>query len=411
MAEIKPIPKIEPLCVDLYKIIGPKFLLSTAFKRWLIEVNLREAWDDFLDFAERSNRGFVFYGNKTEACAYDSLVLIFNDYYKRHDFGELVNFVKGILMVFVEDKKRAVEISVIKKDMVVVGIGTELINTIDDVNASIDHNDMTQSANQTSNNTEAKIRSLEEKYKTEVGKDANSIAAIDAYLKWHSMTLSYLSQYYSNINPDYKEFKNVDNSGNGYVLLNNFHKIYSIYNLLMTQAKNGVKHVVKSQKTPMIFISHSSKDKDFVESLVELLESLGFDEKTLFCSSVDGYGIGLGDNVFNTLKNLFLEHDLYVLFIHSPRYYESTVSLNEMGAAWVLKTNYFSFLTKDMSFSRMTGVVNSSEIAIKVDADDAYARLNELKDKLLEAFGLEGMSQTKWERKRDKFLLNVLKIK
>ena len=163
------------------------------------------------------------------------------------------------------------------------------------------------------------------------------------------------------------------------------------------------------QKTPMIFISHSSKDKAFVESLVELLESFGFDEKNLFCSSVDGYGIGLGDNVFNTLKNLFLEHDLYVLFIHSPRYYDSAVCLNEMGAAWVLKTNYFSFLTKDMSFDMMRGVVNSSDIAIKVDADDAKARLNELKDKLLEAFGFDDISQTKWDRKRDRFLESVLK--
>ena len=57
----------------------------------------------------------------------------------------------------------------------------------------------------------------------------------------------------------------------------------------------------------------------------------------------------------------------------------------------------------------MKGVVNSSDIAIKVDADDAKARLNELKDKLLEAFGFDDISQTKWDRKRDRFLESVLK--
>ena len=52
--------------------------------------------------------------------------------------------------------------------------------------------------------------------------------------------------------------------------------------------------------------SHSSKDKAFVEELVELLESIGFDENNLFCSSVDGYGIGLGEDISgkNTSFNL-----------------------------------------------------------------------------------------------------------
>lgn len=73
---------------------------------------------------------------------------------------------------------------------------------------------------------------------------------------------------------------------------------------------------MEMKKSPMVFISHSSKDKAFVEALVELLESIGFDENNLFCSSVDGYGIGLGEDIFNTLKNLFWNtNDMYCLFI------------------------------------------------------------------------------------------------
>ena len=142
----------------------------------------------------------------------------------------------------------------------------------------------------------------------------------------------------------------------------------------------------------------------FKRWLVELLESIGFDESNLFCSSVDGYGVDLGEDIFDTLKNLFLEHDLFVIFVHSPRYYESPVSLNEMGAAWVLKTNFCSFLTQEMKFDTMKGVVKSDSIAIKVDAEDVKARLNEQKDKLCTAFNLESISQTKWERKRDRFI-------
>ena len=138
-------------------------------------------------------------------------------------------------------------------------------------------------------------------------------------------------------------------------------------------------------KAPMVFISHSSKDKPFVEALVSLLEDIGFDKSNLFCSSIDGYGIALSKDIFETLRSLFNEHDLYVIFIHSPRYYKSAVSLNEMGAAWVLKTDFCSFLTADMDFNKMSGVVNGSTISIKVDTEDAPSRLSELKNLLIQS--------------------------
>lgn len=165
-----------------------------------------------------------------------------------------------------------------------------------------------------------------------------------------------------------------------------------------------------SAKNPMIFISHSSKDKSFVEALVSLLEDIGFDKSNLFCSSVDGYGIALSKDIFETLRSLFNEHNLYVIFIHSPRYYKSAVSLNEMGAAWVLKTDFCSFLTADMDFNKMSGVVNGSTIAIKVDTEDVPSRLNELKNLLIQMFSLPLIDETKWERKRNMFLKQVLSI-
>ncbi len=165
-----------------------------------------------------------------------------------------------------------------------------------------------------------------------------------------------------------------------------------------------------SAKNPMIFISHSSKDKPFVEALVSLLEDIGFDKSNLFCSSVDGYGIALSKDIFETLRSLFNEHNLYVIFIHSPRYYKSAVSLNEMGAAWVLKTDFCSFLTADMDFNKMSGVVNGSTIAIKVDTEDVPSRLSELKNLLIQMFSLPLIDETKWDRKRNIFLKQVLSI-
>ncbi len=38
MVEIKPFPKIVPLWEDMIKTIKSSFLLSTPFKRWLVEL-------------------------------------------------------------------------------------------------------------------------------------------------------------------------------------------------------------------------------------------------------------------------------------------------------------------------------------------------------------------------------------
>lgn len=162
-----------------------------------------------------------------------------------------------------------------------------------------------------------------------------------------------------------------------------------------------------NKKTPMVFISHSSKDFEFVEALVTLLESIGFNNKTLFCSSIPDYWIGLGQDIFASLRQLFSDHELFVLFIQSPRYYESAVSLNEMGAAWVLQTDYCSILTKDMQKEKMCGVFDDHTIFLKVDAPQVEARMNELKNTLTSIFVLPAMSDSTWERKRNTFLKAV----
>lgn len=160
-------------------------------------------------------------------------------------------------------------------------------------------------------------------------------------------------------------------------------------------------------KPPMVFISHSSKDKAFVEALVELLEGIGLTPETLFCSSIQGYWIGLSQNIFEALRSQFLERSLYVIFVQSPNFYQSPVSLNEMGAAWALKADYCSILTSEMDYNEMTAVVNSHEIAIKVNTEEAPARLTEMKDSILKFLGKDDISRVVWKRKLDKFLKSV----
>ena len=85
---------------------------------------------------------------------------------------------------------------------------------------------------------------------------------------------------------------------------------------------------IAKAKSPMVFISHSSKDREFAEALVDMLEVLGFDNSNLFCSSIDGYGIGLSEDVFETLRYLSekivsVHHKAKHLPGHNSRPFES----------------------------------------------------------------------------------------
>ena len=165
-------------------------------------------------------------------------------------------------------------------------------------------------------------------------------------------------------------------------------------------------------KPPLVFISHAELDKEFANELVTLLEFIGIKGKEhLLCTSVDGYRIPLGRDIVEYLRDVFNKFNLFVIILHTHNYYTRTVCLNEMGAAWALKTKYFSVLAPDFSFSEMTGVVNNRDVAIKIGADDCEARVNQLKNELVDFFGLSRPDEDRWPHYRNKFISNCLKFK
>ena len=164
------------------------------------------------------------------------------------------------------------------------------------------------------------------------------------------------------------------------------------------------------KKKPLIFISHSSKNKDQVAKIADLLQSINLSpRRDIFCSSLPGYGIPNGANIFDFLRERFLNYDLHIIFVHSPEYYESAVSLNEMGAAWVLRTNATSLLLPGFDFSGMKGVIGSDCIAIKLDADrsEVKDRLNQLRRELESEFDISDNEDIIWEEARDKFIREI----
>lgn len=162
----------------------------------------------------------------------------------------------------------------------------------------------------------------------------------------------------------------------------------------------------KMTKSPKIFISHSSKDKDYVAKIVALLDDMGLDDTQVFCSSMPGYDIPIDKDIVDYLRELFQEYNLHVIIIHSSNYYNSVISMNEMGAAWALRNKCTSILLPNFDFSEMKGVVNGSTISIKLDNPETELKdkLNQLYEQLVQEFNLRKKKDVIWEQKRDSFI-------
>lgn len=281
----------------------------------------------------------------------------------------------------------------------------------------MEHNEITEQLE--------KIEALRKAYEIECSDGfVNSTDSIRAFHEWHMAAVEFFCEVLGEEDQLLQKFQSEDVSGNGIDLQNAYHALLATYAILKVKVKKISKQseiqdmALREEndsskdmnKPKKIFISHASKDKKFTHALILLLNTLGFGEDDIFCSSEPGYWIKKGD-FFRVIKEQFEQNDLYVIFIQSPRFYASSVSLNEMGAAWALHSEYYSFLTKDMEYDQMNAVVNNHEIACKVDNDDAKGRLNDWMVELLSYFGKQPIRDFSiWESSRDAFLKTVRRL-
>lgn len=159
-----------------------------------------------------------------------------------------------------------------------------------------------------------------------------------------------------------------------------------------------------------IFISHASANKEYTDLLVELLHDMGIpksENSKIIYSSKDGYGIPLGENIYEYLKDK-LRGDVIVLFVLSDEYYESPACLNEMGATWIEAKEHYTLLLPNYEFSDIKGAINPMDISFKLDDKD---KISEFKNIIAKKFNLPHIDERIWEDSRDKFLKEILELK
>jgi len=121
-----------------------------------------------------------------------------------------------------------------------------------------------------------------------------------------------------------------------------------------------------------IFISHSSKNANYGNALVNLLTGIGISGDQIIFTSNDAYGIPIGQNIFDWLKNQIVEKP-YVLYLLSSEYYKSVACLNEMGAAWVIENKHTMIFTPNFkldSYEFQNGAIDPREIGFYINNND-----------------------------------------
>ncbi len=122
----------------------------------------------------------------------------------------------------------------------------------------------------------------------------------------------------------------------------------------------------------------------------------------IFCSSFEGYGIDLGENFLERIKNE-LNENILVLFILSQNFYESPISLCEMGATWIKTNEHIPILIPPFDFKDIQGVIPLTQ-GFKINDS---LKLNLFKEKIQKLFGLAPIDNSSWERKRDRMLTRI----
>ncbi|MES2381117.1 MAG: toll/interleukin-1 receptor domain-containing protein [Bacteroidota bacterium] len=158
----------------------------------------------------------------------------------------------------------------------------------------------------------------------------------------------------------------------------------------------------KIQNMSKLFISHSSQDDPKIKPFIDLIEDIGVPHSQIFYSSHSAYGVGLGENIFTRLKTE-LEGNVFALFILSDNFYKSPVCLCEMGAVWIKSSKQIPILIPPFDYNSIQGVFPNS-LGFKMDDKK---QLNSFKSELESYFNLTPINITRWEEKRDEYLLKI----
>ncbi len=171
----------------------------------------------------------------------------------------------------------------------------------------------------------------------------------------------------------------------------------------------GDVNVFNQSAEPIILLSHRSTDKKYGDAIEKLLSSIGIKNNQLIYTSHPLHKIPLDKNIYEYLRESF-GRKIFVIVLWSNEYLDSPACLNEMGAMWVTQSDYTNIYVPSFDFTSpkyYQCAVDKNKMGAVLDgSDNCKASIVELKNKLIEMFGLS-IDENQWIYSLDQFIEDI----
>jgi hypothetical protein len=168
----------------------------------------------------------------------------------------------------------------------------------------------------------------------------------------------------------------------------------------------------KTDNEPIIFLSHCSKDKLYGDALEKFITGLGVKSEQLIYTSHSLHKIPLDANIYDYLRKN-INKKVFMIFLWSEKYLDSPACLNEMGAAWVIQSDYTNIFTPNFDFGNPKFhecVIDNRKMGIVIGNKHCKTSMIELKNKVISLFGLS-IDEKQSSYLLDEFMKEILEIR
>ncbi len=205
--------------------------------------------------------------------------------------------------------------------------------------------------------------------------------------------LNALSVWYNN-NMNKIESNNYVHNKSSHI--ENKKKIENFLNVLNRHEDSEVEIVNPSTQTtsnePLIFLSHKSDDTKYADALEKFIIGLGVKNSQLIYTSHPLHKVPMDKNIYDYLRER-INNNVFIIFLFSNEYLKSPACMNEMGAAWVVQSDYTNIYTPDFSFGNPLYhqcAIDTHKMGAVLNGDEhCKASMIELKDKIQKLFNLD----------------------
>ena len=154
-----------------------------------------------------------------------------------------------------------------------------------------------------------------------------------------------------------------------------------------------------------IFISHSTKDRELVEQIVELRQlGMGVEPSKIFCTSLEGT-LPTGEDFIKIIKDNVKDRGM-VLAVITPEYLKSQFCMMELGAAWVGAEYRCPILALGMEYQDLGASPLAKRQMRKADQEKDW---NKVYDELL-SYGMISANTARFHKKLQEFMKYVRRL-